>query len=222
MKCPEWYLVWFEKTPTLDMIPGHETNLQWISATTFCNATGHLWSVIGSQHESKWSIDLCFQQKPVAWKQQGWQPHLAVWGRPVWQPGKHQSQPWVWWGLAVNITSKLLSYCVSFSNVKTLFLQNHRQVKTLIIYCATLDFFRLNFQGYPHHNAVLMFWLGFRHTNHLVRVWKTYWFGFIWGLSQGLVKTCRIFAKKTSDCLQMSQRRLVLDSLAWQPCCLEL
>lgn len=78
--------------------PAHETNMGWISATTFCNATGHLWSMIGSRHEIKWSIDPRFQREPVAWKQQGWRPQCEAWARPAPQTCTHQSQPVIWWG----------------------------------------------------------------------------------------------------------------------------
>lgn len=80
------WLIWNDND--IDMNPAHETSPGWISATTFCNATGHLWSVIGSGHESKWSIDPWFPQKPVAWKQQGRRPQLVAWGGPVW-PTNH-------------------------------------------------------------------------------------------------------------------------------------
>lgn len=51
----------------------HETKLGWVPATTFGNATGHLWSGIGSQHESKRSIDPRLHKKHMTWKQQGLQ-----------------------------------------------------------------------------------------------------------------------------------------------------
>lgn len=79
------------------MKPGHETNLGWISATTFCNATGHLWSVIGWRHESNWSIDLGFQQKPVACKLKAWRPQCVARGdRPTTDTNHSQGFDEVW------------------------------------------------------------------------------------------------------------------------------